>query len=323
MSYTDCITGVATSRLVSGPSLLVLPPIWILGVLALLPFIPMLAMAWFNRPKATPAPEPRIVAPIEPDPPPDPYPAWLKQLDDSRKTLAAVEIAAAESELTPTMIIGVGPVGRVVLSQIGQTLRARYGGRLPDGVRLLQIDVQPKDVAGLGLNCPEYLESEEWVLLEPDLEEVSRTIQRNPQDWPHLAWYEAAAMEEYGRTRGRMALFYDLMNGADRSILWRSLTRTTTKLDHPKLRLIGSTFDDTGVRVAAAGRGDPGRLVRRGRGGEGGAGAVRVAAHEGPVGWAADGARRLADRVGDRSGVRLEVPARSSRRRAAWDADRP
>ncbi|MCB8924079.1 MAG: VWA domain-containing protein [Ardenticatenaceae bacterium] len=246
MSYTDCITGVATSRLVSGPSLLVLPPIWILGVLALLPFIPMLAMAWFNRPKATPAPEPRIVAPIEPDPPPDPYPAWLKQLDDSRKTLAAVEIAAAESELTPTMIIGVGPVGRVVLSQIGQTLRARYGGRLPDGVRLLQIDVQPKDVAGLGLNCPEYLESEEWVLLEPDLEEVSRTIQRNPQDWPHLAWYEAAAMEEYGRTRGRMALFYDLMNGADRSILWRSLTRTTTKLDHPKLRLIGSTFDDTG-----------------------------------------------------------------------------
>lgn len=245
MSYTDCIAGTITTSLMAGPDILVLPPIWLLGLLAILPFLPLLSMAWFKRPKQTPFPEPLYVSPVEPDPPPDPYPAWLKRLDDSRKTLVANESVMPATDLTDTMIIGIGPVGRVVLTQMAQTLRARYGGRLPTNVRLLQIDVQPKDASALNLSCPAYLEAEEWVLLEPDLIQVSDNLQRAPQDWPHLDWYEATAMEEYGRARGRMALFYDLKDGADRSVLWRSLSRTAAQLNHPRLRLVGSTFDDT------------------------------------------------------------------------------
>lgn len=245
MSYTDCIAGAVTTNLAGGLALLVLPPIWLLAVVALLPLLPMVLMAWFKRPKTVPAStQPEPVKPVEPEPPPDPYPAWLKRLDDNRKTLVAAEMATTTDELTPTIIIGIGPAGRVVLSQVAQTLRARYAGRLPAMVRLLQIDVQPKGVVGLSLDCPDYLEPEEWVLLQPDLAEITRTVQRNPADWPHLAWYEATAAVDYGRARGRIALFNDLKSGADRSIVWQSITRAAAKLQRPRLRLVGSTFDD-------------------------------------------------------------------------------
>jgi len=243
MSYTDCIAGAVVATLAAGPSLFVLPPAWLLVALLLLPFLLFIFMVWSRRPKPHPPSyvEPR---PVEPEPPPDPYPAWLKRLDDGRKTLAASESVTEVNELSPTMIIGLGPVGRLVLSQIAQTLRARYGGHLPETIRLLQVDVQPKDVTGLNLSRPDYLEPEEWIMLEPDLIQVSRNLQRSPQDWPHLAWYEATAVENYGRAHGRMALFYDLKDGAAPSVLWRSLTRTAAKLEHPRLRLVGSTFDD-------------------------------------------------------------------------------
>lgn len=244
MSYTDCLAGAVVATLAAGPSLFVLPPAWFLAALVLLPFLPFVLMAWIRRPKPHPLNHVEPPRSAEPEPPPDPYPAWLKRLDDGRKTLASSELVTEASELTPTMIIGLGPVGRLVLSQLAQTLRARYGGHLPEMIHLLQIDVQPKDVPELNLSRPDYLEPEEWVLLEPDLAQVSRNLQRSPRDWPHLAWYEATAVENYGRAHGRMALFYDLKDGATPSVLWRSLTRTAAKLEHLRLRLVGSTFDD-------------------------------------------------------------------------------
>jgi Mg-chelatase subunit ChlD len=247
MTYTDCVAGAITATLPPGPNVLVLPP-WLLALLAAFLAAPFL-LAWFRRPKAPP---PQPVAPVGAAPtadPPDRLPAWLRRLDNSRKTLALSATAVAPTaadDLTPTIIIGLGPFGRIVLSQVAQALRARYGGQLPDQVRLLQIDVQPKGVGGPPLTTPDYLEPAEWLLLEPDLAEVANNIRQHPDQWPHMDWFEPTAGEDYARAAGRMALFHDLQNGADRSILWRGLTRLATNLDQPKLRLIGSTFDDVG-----------------------------------------------------------------------------
>lgn len=245
MTYTDCVAGGVVAMLPPGPHVLVLPP-WLLALLAALLLLPFM-LAWFRRPKVVaPVTGPSTAAPSEE--PPDRLPAWLRRLDDGRKTLvpSAPPSTTAVDDLIPTIIIGLGPVGRIVLSQIAQALRARHGGQLPEQVRLLQIDVRPKGVDGPPLTTPDYLEPAEWILLEPDLAQIADNIRQRPEAWPHLDWFEPTAGEDYARAAGRMGLFYDLKDGADRSILWRGLTRLATKLDQPKLRLVGSTFDDVG-----------------------------------------------------------------------------
>lgn len=244
MSYTDCIAGAVSTTLLAGPQVLVLPPAWIMALLVLIPLLPLLFMALFRRPKSQPASMPTS-APLPPLPEPaDLTPAWLTRLDD-RKAILGETAEVEQEDLTPTLIIGVGPVGRIVLPQIAQALRGRYGNRWPAAVNLLQVDVVPKGANGQFLECPDHLRPEQWVLLEPDLDEVSRNLQRSPERYPYLTWYRESA-PGYARSRGRMAVFYDLKDGAPQSRLWQALSKATASLEKPKIRLVGSTFDDTG-----------------------------------------------------------------------------
>lgn len=241
MNYTDCIAGAIAATLPAGPQLLVLPPAWLALLLALLPLLSLFLLSIFRRPKpqSVSPPPPRQAAP-----PPDPadlLPAWLTRLDQQH--VLSSSTAVADDPLTPTLIIGVGPVGRVVLPQVAQALRARNGG-LPAPVRLIQIDVHPLGSTAPLPTRPDHLTPDQWLLLEPNLDEIRGNLARDDDRFGHLAWYRATA-PGYERARGRMALFYDLMHGAKGSRAWSALSAAVAGLDKPTLRLVGSTFDDT------------------------------------------------------------------------------
>ena len=257
MGYTDCIAGAVTTSLPPGPQLLVLPPAWMALALLLLPLLPLLFMGFFRR--SRPDPEPpreRSAAPLPEPEPVDLTPAWLTRLTDTRTLSESGAVETSAEKWTPTLIMGVGPVGRVVLPQIAQALRGRFGDKWPSEVRLLQIDIQPKG-STLPLERPEYLLPEQWILLEPDLDEVRRNLDRARDRFAHLDWYPPTA-PGYDRSRARMAVFYDLKDGASQSRLWQALSAATVGLDKPKLRLVGSTFDDSASGILI----DMARLVQ-------------------------------------------------------------
>lgn len=242
MSFIDCQTGLTSLSLGAGPRILVLPgpAFWIPWLLALL--LPVFLLFRSRKPDRDDRSQPAVAPVPPPAPAPDPNPAWLRRLDGTEKMLGLVGVEVESGDLVPTIIVGLGPVGRIVLSQVAQALNGRFTRRGDLPVRLLQIDVQPQ--TGAAPQPPDYLLPDEWVLLRPNYTEISRTLQSYPEQWSHMDWYEPTAAAEYGRARGRMALFYDLRNGADNSTLYRGLKRTAQGMDKPRLRVVGSTFDD-------------------------------------------------------------------------------
>lgn len=241
MSFIDCHSGLGALSLGAGPHVLILPGLgfwvpWLLGLL-----LPVFLLFRSRRPFSPPEPGPTGGDP-PPSPLPDPNPAWIRRLN-AEKMLGLAGIDDESGNLVPTIIVGLGPVGRIVLSQVAQALDGRFTQRQKLPVRLLQVDVQP--MGSPKLEPPDYLLSDEWVLLHPDYPQISRTLQNDPEPWAHMDWYEPTAMAEYGRARGRMALFYDLRNGAQDSTLFRGLSRAAKGMEkQPFLRIIGSTFDD-------------------------------------------------------------------------------
>lgn len=240
MSFIDCQAGLASLSLGGGPRILILPgpAFWIPWLLALL--VPVFLL--FRGKKQVPPPVTVAAASSVPIASPDPTPAWLRRLDSTDKVLGISEVESESGTLVPTIIVGLGPVGRIVLSQVAQALNGRFARRDKLPVRLLQVDVQP--TSGPISERPDYLLPDEWVILRPDYQLISRTLQTHPDEWEHMNWYEPTAAADYGRARGRMALFYDLRNGTANSTLYRGLMKAADNMVNPRLRVIGSTFDD-------------------------------------------------------------------------------
>jgi hypothetical protein len=144
MSYIDCVAGPVVLPLMAGPDLLALPAPLPLALIALLPFlIPIFLMFWGRKPKQEPLPPPTPPAKPAPEPIKDFTPAWLKRLTNTAVLAESLSTTVEETGLTPTVIIGLGETGRIVLEQMARTLRSRYSGQMPEQVRLLQIDIQP------------------------------------------------------------------------------------------------------------------------------------------------------------------------------------
>lgn len=247
MSYIDCVAGSIILPLMAGPDLLVLPAPLPLALIALLPFlIPIFLMFWGRKPKEAPLYSPLPQKKPMPEPVKDTTPAWLKRLTNTAALIENQPITGAKPDMSPTVILGLGETGRTVLTQIARTLRSQYGGQLPEQVRLLQIDIQPENATGLDWKKPRHLADDEWVLLKPDLKEMQTFLQKDVEQQKssnqYLNWYEPFAPS--GRMQGRMSLFYDLRRGNNGSVLWSSLHKTVHRLDSPKIKVVGATFDD-------------------------------------------------------------------------------
>lgn len=181
----------------------------------------------------------------EPAPPirGDMIPQWIKDLTPERSVHLGTP-CTEKPDFQDTILIGLGPAGREVLAQVVESLHTRFGEVIPENVRLLQIDVDPKGNS-LSLHIPAGLNHQQWVVLRPDLKEIEELLsdENNSQRWAHLDWYKKSA-PGYERTRGRIALFYDLKDGMDSSNIWQMLQKNANGLDKPVVRIIGTTFDD-------------------------------------------------------------------------------
>ena len=247
MSFIDCVAGPVILPLMAGPDLFALPAPLPLALLALLPFLlPVFLIFWGRKPKQEPLPTPTPPAKPAPEPIKDLTPAWLKRLTNTAVLAETATTTMGETDFTPTVIVGLGETGRTVLNQIARTLRSRYGGKLPEQVRLLQIDIQPEHATGLNWQKPRHLDDDEWVVLTPDLKDVQTLLQkdaeRNKPSNQYLNWYEPFTPS--GRMQGRMSVFYDLRRGSNGSALWSSLHKTVHRLNNPKIKVVGATFDD-------------------------------------------------------------------------------
>lgn len=256
-SLVDCAGLTSSWILPTGPTLLVVPPAWVLLLPLLL--LPLLLLGLFRR--RTPLAPALIKAPAaEPDIPAiQETPAWLKRLGDTRLALSTetLPLEVDDGDLHNTLIIGIGPAGREVISQVAQKLRSRFGGTIPSQVRLLQIDTALAGTPGDPPPLPNGLEPHQRVLLQPNLQEVENNLRADPQNWQHWKWYENAK-STYERARGRAGLFYDLRNGSQNSELWTHLREQLHNFNSPRVRIVGTTFDDTASGILV----DVARLVQ-------------------------------------------------------------
>gem|GEM_PF-5249066 len=222
--------------------------LWLIGLVLLLLLVWFLwrlirwLLAWWRRRGLKPPPLP-ATAPV---PPPTPVeaivPAWLTRLDGPHVLASAIIADSVPAQ--DTLIIGLGPAGRQVLTDVARTLNHRQFGPLPDNVRLLQVDVQALPTEEV-LTPPAGLGVQQWVVLRCDYGRVEASLRNRPADWPHWAWYDRAR-PTYDRARGRMALFADLQNGSEQSLLWRQISDAWKHLTrNPVVRVVGTTFDDT------------------------------------------------------------------------------
>lgn len=169
-------------------------------------------------------------------------PAWITRLTEENVLVQHEQSAEGIEPLRDTLLIGLGPAGREVLSQIADVLNMRFGKKWPANLRMLQIDVQPHSDPSV-ITRPNNLSIEQWVLLRPDLEEIRKNLRDHPKDWEHIEWY-GKTEPDYARSNGRIALFSDLRNGSGNSSVWASLQKALGGLDKPIIRIIGTTFDD-------------------------------------------------------------------------------
>ena len=168
-------------------------------------------------------------------------PEWLIKLSEDQKLM--ISEPEKRSDLVDTLLIGVGPVGREILSQVAQFCNSRFSENWPTDIQLLQIDIHPENVFQK-LEPPQGLDPSQYVVLRPNFREVERNLHERPKEWDHWSWYKNAA-PMYGRARSRMALFFDLKDGGENSKLWTCISRSHQGLKNPTVRLIGSTFDDS------------------------------------------------------------------------------
>lgn len=228
--------------------------IWWLLLIPLLLFLMWLVLALFRR-RIPPSPPP---GPSGPEPTPVPFdpsvpPTWITNFDRGDPLSESGKPLYPQPKFKDTLIIGVGEVGAMVLDQMAPDLQRRFAEYpdLPRNVRLLFIDVQPTGATRTTLAYqPTRLSADQMVLLQPKFSDVDETLSRDREKCPHLWWWEGNRADDCGRAAGRMALFYDLLNGTESSIIWQTLQRTLEDLRDPLVWVVTSTFDDIGSGMA-------------------------------------------------------------------------
>lgn len=218
-----------------GPTLLVLP---ILPLSLAIPFglLLLAALPFFFRPKpqitSTPLPPPP--PPTPPTPPKDAFGAWLANAEDLDASAGLWERSLTN---TPTLLVGLGSSGRVVLQQVAERVDERTGGNWPNNLKMLQISL-PELESLTGNPLPTQVHEVEF----------KRSIAKLSMSEEYMSWARENSSEI--RTQGRMSLFTDLSNGKTESALWKSLNTVLTGQRNITVWLITDGFGPASGMIA-------------------------------------------------------------------------
>ncbi len=257
LTFNDCNNQVVAAALPAGPRVLFLPPAPLLLLPLLLLLIPGLLLIALGGRKPKPGPiSPRPVAvPLAPETEPaTPAPApsategtlimdWLGKVESLSPETGRTPNAPMRA--LPTLIIGLGASGRVVLQKIAADLQDRWGPTLPERVRLLQINVP------LGNPAPTDVLPN---LLEVNLARSGDLLNKGVA---HLEWARNVSTRT-GRPAGRMALFADLGTSKSESQLHPALRKVLSGQRQTTVWIVADAFSDDGSSIVA----DLAHLVR-------------------------------------------------------------
>lgn len=251
--FNDCANQPVSLTLPSGPSVLFLPPLPLALLLPLLFLLSGLALLLLSGRDPKPAPlAPRPVPQpltgdgqaIQPTAPEGTlFAGWLSKAESLTPEIGRTPNAPVRT--SPTLIIGLGATGRVVMHKIAAELQDRWGPTLPDRVRLLQVNVP--------LGNPQPTDS------LPNLKEVSLTRggERLSTRESYLEWARKVSTRS-GRPAGRIALFADLATGKDESQLHPALRKALGGQKGVTVWIVADAFGDDSSSIAT----DIGHLVR-------------------------------------------------------------
>jgi len=240
LDLVACSAQIIHETLAVGPSLLVLPPLPFVAPI-LLALLLLAALPWlFGRKRIegqTPIKQHRDDMPHPVSSDPDPMIlTWLRNAENLSEERALPGDGLAN---TPHLIIGLGEAGRVVMHQIVERVSERVGDRWPNNLRLLQISFPRDD--GKTTTQQELPRTVEQVVLKRD-------IGRQNLEGDHMAW--SRGNSAIPRNRGRMALFTDLSNGKNESILWEPLGRVLNNQKNITVWIISDSFGSASGVIA-------------------------------------------------------------------------
>ena len=243
VTLQDCRGVLLTQSASFNPRLLVLPPLWPWLPLLLLLLLLLPLWRWRREQRSQPAPAASV--PDMPTPwAPAPAPVY-----QARKPPLLPPLTPAQTTLAPTLVVGLGPCGRWVLTHLKRNLLERHRGVLPAGVRFLLIDVSPEsaspaaaeaaDVGGVALSPDDIID------LSGNVYQLSQELAANDRESAHLqSWWPArhllsrlpasdfdlALGSQRSRLFGRMALFQDMAHGPSASRIERALQQAFNEL---------------------------------------------------------------------------------------------
>jgi uncharacterized protein YegL len=223
MNWVDCVGTYQHIATTAGPTVLVVPP-WPWLIPLFLWWVPFLALAFWRRrprrePEESPVPVERPSGPITKPPSVPAFPAHLSEVE----SLPAPD-RVSSSTCRPSLVVGLGASGRQVLERVACRLTEMAQSRSrPQDVALLQVDVSLGESHKDAIDKVEWLTEEERLVLAADLQDLDHRITYNPEQYPHLSWWQGNSPYSPSRATARMALVADLFNGLDLSRLWPRL----------------------------------------------------------------------------------------------------
>lgn len=239
LSLEACNAQAISETLPAGPSLLVLPPLpLMIPIPLLLLLLAALPLLFSRKPVEQEDRKNNMRTPLPPPPPLDQtaFTTWLYNAKDlsGEGGLSGDRLAP-----TPTLLIGLGDAGRVVLHQLADRVHERTGEQWPNNLRLLHLAIQSDE--SRSTPSPELPHNVEQVVFKRD-------IDRQSLDGLHMTW--ARENTHAPRIRGRLALFTDLSHGKGESLLWGPLGRAINNQKNVTVWIISDAFGPASGMIA-------------------------------------------------------------------------
>ncbi len=144
----------------------------------------------------------------------------------------------SQKPVAPTLVIGIGTTGYVVLAGLKKLILDENRNQLPDSLQLLWIGHPDQTSIAPGLaELGEY----EQIVIEPNIEQANRIVGQNREQYNYLSWWTPGQRSnQRSRGNGRFSLFWLLY-------FENQVQRLSDVLKHANIKLGGNS--ETRYRV--------------------------------------------------------------------------